>query len=156
MPLGNLTSQFFANIYLNELDYFIKNKLRIRFYIRYVDDFVILNKSLKELQDAKEKIDNFLKCNLLIELHPEKSATKKLSIGIGFLGMRIFYHHKLIKRKNLRKFQNGFLEMKKMYEKKVIESARLFNFIHGWFAFMVHANTYNYRNNICLDYIRIE
>jgi RNA-directed DNA polymerase len=55
MPLGNLTSQFFANVYLNELDYFVKHKLRAKYYIRYVDDFVILNSSKSNLIFGKKK-----------------------------------------------------------------------------------------------------
>ena len=61
MPLGNLTSQFFANVYLNELDYFVKHKLKAKYYIRYVDDFVILHTSKKQLEDWKQQIDKFLK-----------------------------------------------------------------------------------------------
>ncbi|MFH1290455.1 MAG: reverse transcriptase/maturase family protein, partial [Nanoarchaeota archaeon] len=69
MPLGNLTSQFFANVYLNELDYFVKHILRAKYYIRYVDDFVILNESNSQLEIWKNEIDNFLKEKLKIELH---------------------------------------------------------------------------------------
>jgi retron-type reverse transcriptase len=59
IPLGNLTSQFFANVYLNELDYFVKHKLRIRYYVRYVDDFVILHEEKEQLEIWKEQINNF-------------------------------------------------------------------------------------------------
>ena len=64
MPLGNLTSQFFANIYLNELDYFVKHTLKAQFYIRYVDDFVILHNSKEQLEAWKKQIDNFLASKL--------------------------------------------------------------------------------------------
>ena len=60
MPLGNLTSQFFANVYLNELDYFVKHKLKAKYYIRYVDDFVILHRSKKQLEIWKKEINGFL------------------------------------------------------------------------------------------------
>jgi retron-type reverse transcriptase len=72
MPLGNLTSQFFANVYLNELDYFVKHKLKAKYYIRYVDDFVILNKNKQILEDYFIKIKRYL-TNLKLELHPDKS-----------------------------------------------------------------------------------
>ena len=61
MPLGNLTSQFFANVYLGELDYFIKNKLKAKYYIRYVDDFTIFHNSEERLKRWKEEINSFLK-----------------------------------------------------------------------------------------------
>ena len=104
MPLGNLTSQFFANVYLNELDYFIKHKLRIKYYIRYVDDFVILHKNKETLIKYKNQINNFLKRKLKLELHKDKSKIIPLKNGTSFLGYRIFYHYKLLRKTNLRKF----------------------------------------------------
>ncbi len=78
MPLGNLTSQFFANLYLNELDQFVKHKLRAKFYIRYVDDFVILHENKEQLEIWKININNFLQERLKIILHPSKSHVLKL------------------------------------------------------------------------------
>ncbi len=111
MPLGNLTSQFFANVYLHELDLFVKHELRARHYIRYVDDFVILHHSRKELQACKQQIDGFLKERLKLELHPGKSKIVLLKKGIGFLGFRVFYHHKLLCRKNIRKFERKLQDL---------------------------------------------
>ena len=79
MPLGNLTSQFFANVYLHELDWFVKNKLKAKYYIRYVDDFVILHNSKEQLSIWQEEIGKFLKEKLNLELHPDKSRTIPLS-----------------------------------------------------------------------------
>jgi len=101
MPLGNLTSQFFANVYLNELDYFVKHELKAKYYIRYVDDFVILHKNKKRLEYFKIKIKEFLKEKLDLELHPEKSQILALRNGIKFLGYRIFYHYTLLNKKNV-------------------------------------------------------
>jgi len=105
MPLGNLTSQFFANVYLDQLDQFVKHKLRATYYIRYVDDFVIMHQSRKMLEEYKEKIDCFLREKLDLELHPDKSQILKLEKGISFLGFRVFYYHKLLVQKNMRKFE---------------------------------------------------
>ena len=82
MPLGNLTSQFFANVYLNELDSYVKHVLKIKYYIRYVDDFVILHESREQLGVWKEQIDRFLREKLKIELHQQKSRIIPLSRGI--------------------------------------------------------------------------
>jgi retron-type reverse transcriptase len=90
MPLGNLTSQFFANVYLNELDYFVKHKLKIKYYIRYVDDFIILHISKEQLEIWKGEIDEFLKRELRLELHEEKSRIISLSRGVDFVGFRNF------------------------------------------------------------------
>ncbi len=76
MPLGNLTSQFFANVYLDELDQFVKHTLKARFYIRYVDDFVILHRDRGQLERWKEEIAAFLHERLELGLHPEDPKLK--------------------------------------------------------------------------------
>jgi RNA-directed DNA polymerase len=148
MPLGNLTSQFFANVYLNELDQFVKHKLRAKYYIRYVDDFVIFHESNKRLERCKKKINFFLKEKLDLELHPDKSKVLKLHKGICFLGLRIFFHHKLIRKKNLRKFEKKFEKMKKLYDKNLIEREKIVEKFEGWLAYVYHANTYKYRKQL--------
>jgi retron-type reverse transcriptase len=148
MPLGNLTSQFFANVYLNELDQFVKHKLRAKYYIRYVDDFAILHRFRKPLEIYKEKINGFLKEKLALELHPDKSQILKLHKGIGFLGFRIFFYHKLIRKKNLRKFERRFEEMKMMYRDELIDREKVIEKFEGWLAYASHGNTYKYRKRI--------
>ncbi|MBT7706498.1 hypothetical protein HN747_03545 [archaeon] len=130
MPLGNLTSQFFANIYLNELDYFVKHKLKIKYYIRYVDDFVILHKSKEQLGEWKEEIKEFLMNELKLELHPQKTKVESLSKGIDFVGFRIFYNYKLLRKRCVRQMEKRielFLEGK-MHPKK------FFEIWQGWLA----------------------
>ncbi len=105
MPLGNLTSQFFANVYLSELDYYIKRNLRAKYYLRYVDDFVILHMSKEKLLLYKCLITNFLKQRLKLELHPQKSKIIPLHNGVNLLGFRIFYHYRLPRKSNLRNFE---------------------------------------------------
>ena len=150
MPLGNLTSQFFANIYLHELDKFVKHKLKAKYYLRYVDDFIIMHHSGEQLAQWKEQINNFLKQELKIELHPEKSKITPLRKGIIFLGYRIFYHHKLLKKSNLRKFQRGFQEQLSLLENGVGEGnfEMIFQSSQGWFGYAIWANTYKLRRNI--------
>lgn len=107
MPLGNLTSQFFANVYLNELDYFVKHKLKAKYYIRYVDDFVIQHNSREQLSIWKEEINKFLKEELKLELHQEKSRIIPLSRGIDFVGFRNFYYYKLLRKRNYTIYKNS-------------------------------------------------
>jgi len=85
LPIGNYSSQFFANIYLHELDFFVKQKLRLRHYVRYVDDFILLSKSKKFLLNCFFKILFFVKNELLIDLKKESNLLP-LSNGIDFLG----------------------------------------------------------------------
>ncbi len=131
MPLGNLTSQFFANVYLNELDYFVKHILRAKFYIRYVDDFVIFHKNKITLSYYKNKISEFLKIHLNLELHPEKSKIFPIKKGAKFLGFRIFYYYKLLSKTNLRKIKNRINKFKKL-EKTEKNKRHILLSISGW------------------------
>jgi len=144
MPIGNLTSQFFANVYLNELDYFVKHKLKVKYYIRYVDDFVILHKSKEQLGIWKDSIDKFLKERLKIELHPQKSKIISLSKGVDFLGFRNFWNHRLLRKRNIRKMQKKI----KSYEKGDLSFSSVFDSYQGWQAYARWANTYGLREEI--------
>lgn len=86
IPLGNLTSQLFANIYLNELDRFIKLTLKEKFYLRYCDDFIILGEDRLKLLKIADKINDFLNYSLTLRLHPKKLFVRTWSQGIDFLG----------------------------------------------------------------------
>ena len=142
MPLGNMTSQFFANVYLNELDQFIKHKLKVKYYIRYVDDFVILHDNKAILKSYKESIDVFLKDNLQLELHPTKSKISLLKKGIQFLGFRNFPYHRLLRKANI-------LNMKRRIAQIVRRDYdSLCEFLEGWMSYANHANTYNLRQKI--------
>lgn len=90
LPLGNLTSQLFANVYLHELDYFVKQKLRIRWYVRYNDDFFIPAESREELLDIASKIKQFLYDELKLNLPPHKIKIQPLSRGVDVLGAVVF------------------------------------------------------------------
>ena len=148
MPLGNLTSQFFANIYLNELDYFVKHKLKTKYYIRYVDDFVILHKQKEVLEHYKQEIDNYLRTCLKIELHPDKSKIIPLSKGISFVGYRIFYHYKLLRKRNIKKFETNFNEKLELFNDDVISKDEFIESLRGWFGYAMWANTYKFRSKV--------
>ena len=99
LPLGNLTSQLFANVYMNELDQFVKNELRIKGYVRYADDFVLLHKNREILIDYRKKIEYFLQERLHLKVHPKKLILKTYASGIDFLGYISFPHHRIIRTK---------------------------------------------------------
>jgi RNA-directed DNA polymerase len=148
MPLGNLTSQFFANIYLNELDYFVKHKLKAKYYIRYVDDFIILHESKKQLKKWKYRISYFLKTELNLELHPDKSKIIPLSKPVSFVGFRVFYHNKLLKKFNQRKIQRKLNHSHKLFLENKINYYKIYESMQGAFAYMKHADTYKLRNKL--------
>ncbi len=99
IPLGNLTSQLFANIYMNEFDRFVKNNIRIKYYIRYADDFVILSCDKSELLDHLAKITAFLSEQLILILHQNRVFIKILVSGVDFLGWVHFSHHCALRTK---------------------------------------------------------
>lgn len=86
MPLGNLTSQLFANVYLDPLDKFIKHKLGVKYYLRYADDFILLSQEKKLLEDYLLKIKSYLMENLKLNIHPDKVLFRKLRWGLDFVG----------------------------------------------------------------------
>jgi len=147
MPLGNLTSQFFANVYLHELDYHIKNSLKVKYYIRYVDDFAILHPSKDALTNLKTKISQFLKNKLKLELHQDKSKIIPLSKGIDFLGFRNFYHYRLLRKRNIRAIKNKVT----LYKNSEKTFKDLQNSYQGWQAYALWANTYKLRKNLKME-----
>ena len=103
LPLGNVTSQLFANIYLNELDQLAKHKLKAKYYLRYCDDFIILSDNADYLQDLILVINNFLQENFNLCLHPNKITIRKYRQGIDFLGYVVLPHHKVLRTKTKRR-----------------------------------------------------
>lgn len=106
LPIGNLSSQFFANLYLNELDQFSKHKLKCRDYYRYMDDMLILGSDKKQLIDWKNKIEAFLAEKSRLRLHPKKSKLKKISEGIDFLGYIVKPNYVLARKRTVKKLKN--------------------------------------------------
>jgi retron-type reverse transcriptase len=103
LPLGNLTSQLLVNIYMNKFDHFVKRDLKIKYYIRYADDFVILSKDGKYLENLLPAIKNFLADNLKLKLHPDKVYIKTLASGVDFLGWVHFSHHRVLRTSTKRR-----------------------------------------------------
>ncbi|MBN2585161.1 group II intron reverse transcriptase domain-containing protein [Patescibacteria group bacterium] len=103
MPLGNLTSQLFANVYLDPLDKFAKHRLRAKRYLRYADDFTLLADGPGELMGYFVEIAHFLKSELKLQLHPDKLILRKLSWGIDFIGYNALPHYNLPRRKTVKR-----------------------------------------------------
>ena len=97
LPLGNLTSQLLVNIYMNEFDQFMKRELKVKYYIRYADDFVILSEDKNYLENLLPKISDFLENNLKLQLHPDKIFIKTLASGVDFLGWVHFPYHRILR-----------------------------------------------------------
>lgn len=147
MPIGNLTSQFFANVYLNELDYFVKHRLKAKYYIRYVDDFVILDPSKERLESHKAAINEFLR-TIKLELHPQKSKVVPLQKGVKLLGFRVFYNYRLPKKSNVTRIMHRIDHFIDLYKEGIIDKPAILGSVEGWNAYVVHANSYKLRKQI--------
>ncbi|WP_276324756.1 reverse transcriptase/maturase family protein [[Clostridium] scindens] len=139
IPVGNLTSQLFANVYLNKLDQFVKHELKVKYYVRYMDDFIILSEDPAELRRLLAIIEEFLRRELRLELNP-KTTILAAKNGINFVGYIHYKDHKKIRKdarrrltKLLKAFETGEVELE--YFDRSIESR---------FGHMEHADTYNY------------
>jgi len=97
LPLGNLTSQLFVNIFMNEFDQFAKRRLKTKYYIRYADDFVILHESKNYLENLILEISEFLETRLRLSLNPKKVSIKTFSSGVDFLGWVNFSRHRVLR-----------------------------------------------------------
>ncbi|MDO8590560.1 MAG: reverse transcriptase/maturase family protein [bacterium] len=120
LPLGNLTSQLLVNVYMNELDQYIKHELKVKYYIRYADDFVILSHNKEGLEKLLPKISEFLEEKLKLKLHPNKVFIKTFASGVDFLGWVHFPDHRVLrtstKKRMLRRLtDNPKLKVKQSY-----------------------------------------
>lgn len=124
LPIGNLTSQFFANVYLNTLDQFVKHTLKARYYVRYVDDFIILHESKEQLSKWLEIIRNFLEERLELKL---KKAVKlaPLSCGINFLGYVQHVFYRLVRRRVINNFAQKLEGWRKKAAKRKLDLSEL-------------------------------
>ena len=148
VPLGNITSQIFANIYLNELDKFILEELGIKNYVRYNDDFIVLDEDEQKLFADIKKIKIFLKDKLLLELPKEKITFRKLSWGIDFCGCIILPNAILIRNKTKRRmFEKLNLTFKKLNTGKIsLSDSR--KTTDSYLGLLSHCNSYNLRIKI--------
>ena len=140
LPLGNLTSQLLVNVYMNVFDHFIKRELKIRYYVRYADDFVILHESKKYLEVVLTKISKFLENRLKLSLHPDKVFIKTFASGIDFLGWVHFPHHRILRKATERRMWRNLRQKSK---KESVISYR---------GLLAHGNTYKLQQKILEEY----
>lgn len=110
LPIGNLTSQFLANVYLDPFDHFVKERLRVPFYIRYMDDFVLFNQEKETLKTLRPTLEHFLSTRLGLRLNQKVVLINQSGHGLGFLGARIFPNLKRIKRESLKRCLKKYRE----------------------------------------------
>jgi RNA-directed DNA polymerase len=142
IPLGNVTSQLFANVYLHELDMFIKHTLKEKYYLRYCDDFIILSSSKAHLASLLVLIREFLEKNLRLELHPKKVTIRKLSHGIDFVGYVLFKKHVLMRASSKRRMKRRLKEAYENYLIGKIDVAPMDQRLQSYLGILSHVNQY--------------
>ncbi|HDQ22820.1 MAG TPA: RNA-dependent DNA polymerase [Candidatus Uhrbacteria bacterium] len=148
IPIGNLTSQLFANLYLNELDQFVKQNLKVKFYVRYTDDFVIAADDAAYLKYIILEIKKFLNGNLDLRLHPSKISIRKFSQGIDFLGYVLRPHHRLIRTKTKKRIFKKIRLRIKEYKGGIIKEEKLEQSLQSYLGVLSHANAYKLGKNL--------
>lgn len=148
IPIGNLTSQLFANIYLNELDNFIKRELQARYYLRYMDDFLILDWNKKKLREVKEEIKKFAENKLSLKLHPKKATVSPVNSGIDFLGYVVFENYKLLRKSTVKRFIKRTRKYLRMVEKGKMNEEKFDDSVASWMAYAKFGNSWRLRKKV--------
>lgn len=153
LPIGNLTSQMFANLYLNELDQFCKHKLKLKYYIRYMDDIIILHHDKKFLERVKQEIAAFLEDNLRLQLN-NKTCIRPTSMGVEFVGFRIWSTHIKLRKKTAKKIKRRLKYLFGAYAAGEIDRETLERSIASYNGIMQHFNSNGLRQSLNELYIK--
>ncbi len=140
LPLGNLTSQLLVNVYMNEFDQFTKHKLKVEYYVRYADDFVIMSSERSRLEHFLPRIEEFLRERLKLNLHPDKVFIQTLVSGVDFLGWVHFPDHRVLRPATRRRM---FSKLKSVPKPEAV---------HSYLGLLKHGNAYKLRRKIEENY----
>jgi RNA-directed DNA polymerase len=156
LPIGNLTSQLFGNIYLNDFDHFVKRDLNIKHYGRYVDDFILLHPDKKYLTSIIPTLSNFLLSTLKLTLHPDKIYLQHFTKGVKYLGAVIKPHRIYIANRTRGNFYEAIKKQNAIvhaHKPSLNEQAQFLSSMNSFLGIMKHYKTHRFRKNIILKYI---
>jgi retron-type reverse transcriptase len=147
LPIGNLTSQFFANVYLNRFDHFVKEQLKVAKYVRYVDDFALFSDCREFLVDARKSVEEYL-ASLRLKLHPVKSQIFETKIGASFLGFRVFPDRIRVRNNNLHRGRQRLKRLQADYARGKIKWLDVERSLSSWQAHLNHGDTWQLQQQI--------
>jgi retron-type reverse transcriptase len=150
LPIGNLTSQFYANIYLSGFDHFIKEKLEVAKYVRYVDDFALFSDDRDFLAEARSKIEEYL-VKLRLKIHPIKSQLFETKHSSTFLGFRILPDRIRVRNSNLHRGRRRLRRLQLEYARGKISWSKVSQSLQSWVAHLEHGDTWQLRKQIFSD-----
>lgn len=142
IPIGNLTSQLFANVYMNEFDLFVKYPLRVKYYIRYTDDFVIVSDNETMLRNLLSPLSAFLQEKLHLDLHPKKVTIRKYAQGIDFLGYVMRPHHRILRTVTKRRMFRKLREKTEKCAKGMATEESCEQSLQSYLGVLSHANAH--------------
>jgi len=148
IPIGNLTSQVFANIYMNEFDQFVKHELKVRHYARYTDDFIIISDDQGYLEKLVPVLQDFLRMNLRLELHPNKIHITKYNRGVDFLGYVILPEHIKLRSKTKRRIVRKITIAVRSCHRGEINKTVLESSLQSYLGVLSHANARVFTTNL--------
>jgi len=147
LPIGNLTSQFFANVYLDLLDHFLKDGLRVRKYIRYVDDMCIFHEDKSYLSNVRACVSEFLPC-LRLRLNEGKSRIRQLKEGIEFLGFVVLPDRIRLNQRALQRERRRIRRLKQEYAEGLVSWDNVKESLQAWNAHAAHGDTWRMRGDV--------
>ncbi|GHV36174.1 hypothetical protein FACS18949_15260 [Clostridia bacterium] len=150
MPIGNLSSQMFANIYLNELDQYIKRELRVRYYVRYMDDMAIFADNKEDLHRYKSAIETFLRELLNLSLNA-KTAIRPLKHGIEFCGFRVWHTHIKLRKQTALRMKRRLKKVKEDFENGAMSLEMVSRTVASYKGIFDHCDSYALRRSIFGD-----
>ncbi len=151
IPIGNLTSQLFANVYLNELDRFVKRELHEKYYLRYMDDFLVLGPDKKHLLEVKEKIKVFLRDKLKLEMHPKKNEIFPIDKGIDFLGYVVRDGRRFLRKSTVKRFMKKNRKYDALFRKGKVFETFIRNMHASWRGYTSFADSYKLMEKLGLN-----
>ncbi len=147
LPIGNLTSQFFANLYLSGLDHFVKEQLRVQKYLRYVDDFALFSDDREFLAEARLAVEEYLQ-TLRLTVHPVKSQLFATRHGANFVGFRVLPDRIRVRRNNIVRSRRRLRQLRQDYDQGLVSLSDLAQQLQSWEAHLMHGDTYQLRRDI--------
>ena len=151
LPLGNLTSQWFANLYLNEFDHLIKEMWGCRSYIRYMDDFVVFGENKEQLWQIKRQIESYL-ATIGLTLHQNKCTVWPTSLGVNFLGFTVFPSHRIPLKKNIHKIKRRLRFFQKCFKQGDMTLCHIKRSIVSWLGHVRWGDTYQLKSHLLSEF----
>lgn len=152
MPIGNLTSQLFANVYLNEMDQYAKHEMKVRHYIRYMDDIIILHKDKNELKEILFESDSFLQHELYLQIN-NKTRIDNTNHGVDFVGKRIWPTHMKLRKETIKHMKSRLKYIQKQYSLGEVSLDEVKPVLYSYLGLMKNTDSHHLKKRILKDFI---